>query len=164
MQVRQAKENELPRILAIYERARAFMRETGNPTQWGDGYPPKERVVSDIQEGLLFVVEDAMGLQGVFALYPDGDPAYDALNAPWCNDLPYAALHRVASGGERRGVLRACVKYAHSVCQNLKIDTHKENLVMQSALKRLGFTPCGVADIPNVGERILFQRYEKENV
>ena len=164
MQVRRATMGELSHILAIYERARAFMRETGNPTQWGDGYPPKERVVSDIQEGLLFVVEDDMGLQGVFALYPDGDPAYDALNAPWCNDLPYAALHRVASGGERRGVLRACVEYAHSVCPNLKIDTHKENLVMQAALAKLGFRTCGVFDIPDVGERILFQRFEKESV
>ena len=35
MTIRQAREAELGRILQIYADARAFMRENGNPDQWG---------------------------------------------------------------------------------------------------------------------------------
>lgn len=162
MTVRKAKEADLDAVLRIYATARAFMRKTGNQTQWQGNHPPKDMLCDDIARGRLFVLEEDGALHGVFALYADGDPVYDTLGATWLNDLPHAALHRVASGGERHGVLRACVEYALSICRNLKIDTHKDNVVMQSALGKLGFTACGVGDIPGVGERILYQYYKEK--
>ena len=158
MNIRKAKSNDLPEILAIYEHARAFMAETGNPTQWTGGYPSLALLQSDIDCGALYVIEDDGMLHGVFAFFPDGDPLYDALSASWLNARPYGAIHRVASKGTKKGVLGACVDFCLSVCDNLKIDTHKDNRVMQSALEKQGFVSCGVADIPDIGERILYQR------
>ena len=158
MKIRPAKANDMPEILAIYERARSFMRETGNPTQWEGGYPSRELLAADIAEGSLYVMEEEGALHGVFAFFPEGDPAYDALSAHWLNGLPYGAIHRVASAGTKKGMLGACVDYCGARTSNLKIDTHKDNLVMQAALEKLGFVNCGVCDIPDVGERILFQR------
>lgn len=158
MKIRTAIQEDLPAILSIYERARAFMKETGNPTQWENGYPSVGTLTADMEEGALYVIEEGNALHGVFAFFPAGDAEYDALTASWCNDLPYGAIHRVASAGTRKGVLRDIVEYCLSVRDNLKIDTHKDNLVMRSALEKLGFTNCGTAFIPDVGERILFQR------
>ena len=99
MNIRHARAEELPKILAIYERARAFMKETGNPTQWEGGYPSPEILQADMKAAALYVIEEEGVLHGVFAFFPKGDPAYDALSDAWLNALPYGAIHRVASAG-----------------------------------------------------------------
>ena len=157
MEIRQAKREELDDILLIYAYARSFMKATGNPTQWEGGYPSRELLLSDIAGGHLYVLTEDGVLHGVFALFPEGDPAYDALPDVWQSKHPYAAIHRVASAGKKKGVLSACVDFCLSRARHLKIDTHKDNLVMQNALSRLGFHACGIADIPDVGERILYE-------
>ena len=164
MHIRKAKVDELSDILAIYERASTFMKETGNPTHWAGGYPASALLQADIAGGHLYVIEDGEILHGVFAFFPEGDLIYDTLPVIWQNTLPHGAIHRVASAGTARGVLRTCVEFCLSVCDNLKIDTHKDNIVMQNALARLGFARCGVAEIPDVGERIVFQLCKKEQV
>ena len=40
MQIRQANIEDLPQLLALYDHARIFMAEHGNPVQWGKNYPP----------------------------------------------------------------------------------------------------------------------------
>ena len=67
MKIRAAEHNDLEKIFEIYEHARLFMREHGNPTQWGDSYPSKELVTSDLEQGCLFVVvDDSNAIAGVF--------------------------------------------------------------------------------------------------
>ena len=41
MEIRKTEERDLPEVLAIYRYARTFMREHGNPRQWGDKWPPE---------------------------------------------------------------------------------------------------------------------------
>lgn len=54
--VRKAIGVDLPEILAIYERAREFMKFSGNETQWGDNYPGKDLLEGDIASGNLYVI------------------------------------------------------------------------------------------------------------
>lgn len=161
MHVRSASLSDLDAVLAIYARARIYMKETGNPSQWGSVYPPRETVESDILSGSLFVAEEASHIYAVFAFFPEGDPLYDSLDGNWLNDLPHAAIHRVASSGERRGMLALCVSHCLSVCKNLKIDTHFDNSVMQHQLKKLGFVSCGTVTLPDGGLRLAFQLYRE---
>ena len=44
---------------------------------------------------------------------------------------------------------------------NLKIDTHEDNYVMQNMLKKCGFTPCGTIYLEDGEPRIGFQKTEK---
>ena len=161
MVIRPAAVSDLDGILHIYEAARRFMAEMGNPTQWGESYPPEEMVRNDILSGHLFLAEEEGEACGVFAFFPEGDPDYDRLDG-WQNSLPYAAIHRVASAGTRRGVLSAIIAFALTRSDNLKIDTHEDNRVMQAALEKLGFHACGLREIPNVGRRILYQLYKEK--
>ena len=39
MRIEKAKEEQMEEILKIYREARQFMREQGNPTQWGKRIP-----------------------------------------------------------------------------------------------------------------------------
>ena len=157
MPIRKATRDDLEAILKIYETARGFMRSVGNPTQWGSVYPPYGLVCSDIDGESLFVLEENGAVYGVFAFFEGGDPLYDEIDGEWLNDLPHAAIHRVASSGERRGVLAECVGFCLGISSNLKIDTHRDNSVMRHQLKKLGFTECGTVTLENNEERIAFQ-------
>jgi hypothetical protein len=168
MSVRLASERDLDRITEIYERARKYMRENGNPDQWGSSYPSEELLRSDIDKKLLHVVEfdrpdRGTEICGVFALFGDGDPIYNNIEGKWLNDLPHAAIHRVASSGEKRGVLRECVEFCLTRSQNLKIDTHEHNLTMQNALTGLGFSRCGTIYLEDGDPRIAYQLYKTQS-
>ena len=167
MSVRLAAYPDLPRILSVYEAARSYMRADGNPDQWGYVYPPCELIEEDISKGRLWVIEDSdlpkneKNIVGVFAFFPEGDPIYNNIEGNWLNDLPHAAIHRVASSGERRGILGECISFCLSRSRNLKIDTHRSNLTMRSALKKQGFSLCGQIFLENGEERLAYQRYEE---
>lgn len=162
MTVRKATFGDLEEILKIYEGARGFMRKNGNPTQWQGGYPYPEVVRADIESGVLHVIEEDGELYGVFAFIMTGDPDYANIDGAWLNDLPYAVIHRVASAGKKGGMLRVCIEYCLSKANNLKIDTHEDNIPMQNGLLRLGFARCGKVYLTRAGERIAYQLYKEQ--
>mgnify|MGYP004606645559 CR=1 FL=1 len=105
--IRQALSTDFNDTLAIYASARRLMAHNGNPTQWGNTYPPKETILHDIEQGVLFVLEDEEGLYGVFALIAGEDPTYQTIqDGSWASGTPHATLHRIVSNQRRRGVLR----------------------------------------------------------
>lgn len=144
MRIRNATHADLNEIFDIYARARGFMKENSNPNQWGDTYPPEELILSDLNAGALYVLEASDGtLAGVFAFFSEGDPVYDNIDGKWLNNESYVAVHRVASSGTHKGVFGCVVEFCQSFSNNIKIDTHTENTVMQSVLKKHGFVNCG---------------------
>ena len=58
MQIRASQKEDITAIMRIYEKARAFMDQTGNPTQWGDGYPQQDLIEEDLQQGHSYVCEE----------------------------------------------------------------------------------------------------------
>ena len=161
MQVQKAKHEQIEEILKIYEGARAFMRESGNPTQWQGGYPYPDVVENDVNKGQLYVICEENEIYGVFAFIKEDDPDYANIDGAWLNSLPYAAIHRVASAGKRGGIVAACVEYCLTQINNLKIDTHEDNIPMQKSLERIGFSKCGKVYIARAGERIAYQLYKE---
>ena len=146
MKIRNANYEDLEKIFEIYNRARSFMREHGNPTQWGDSYPSKELVISDLEQGCLKVIVDERdAIAGVFSCFIDGDRDYDVIkDGAWLNDEPYTAIHRIASAGTHKGIFTYILEYCLTFSTNIKVDTHLQNSVMQSVLQKHGFKKCGV--------------------
>ena len=48
--IRLATLEDIPQLEEIYANARAYMKKTGNPTQWGDDKPKTEWLIEDIRE------------------------------------------------------------------------------------------------------------------
>ena len=48
MQIRHTRPEDLPAMQEIFADARAFMRENGNPDQWGDRFPTQEMLDKDL--------------------------------------------------------------------------------------------------------------------
>ena len=160
--IRNAIKEDYEEILVIYERARSFMKEAGNPDQWGDTWPPLDLIKEDIELKRNFVCEVDGKIQAVFAMIYGEDPTYQVIEGSWLNDLPYAAVHRVASRGEIRGISQFIFDWCLNEAKNIKIDTHSDNIPMQKALLKNGFTKCGKIWIESGDERIAFQKSIKQ--
>ena len=145
MKIRKSTLADLPRMLEIYARARAFMAETGNPNQWGPtNWPPEPLLRQDIAEGNSYVCEQEGRVVGTFFFAVTDDPTYRTIeDGAWLDDSLYGVVHRIAADGSVKGTGAFCIDWAFRQHSHLRIDTHGDNTVMQNLMKRLDFTHCG---------------------
>lgn len=158
--IRPARPGDLGNILDVYAAARRFMRSAGNPTQWGDSYPPEDMVREDIRLGHCHVVEAEGRIQAVFAMIPGEDPTYRVIEGAWLDDGPYCAVHRVASRGEVPGLAAEIFRWVLERHPNVRIDTHDDNRPMQHVLEKNGFVRCGRIWTLGGSPRVAFQKIQ----
>lgn len=157
--IQKATAADLPQILKIYENARAFMAQNGNPNQWGTFYPPAEITAEDVEKEILFVLRDDEEIYGVFAFILGDDPTYGVIyDGSWASDTPYGAIHRVASAGKKGGVVKEIVDFCAEITTHLRIDTHEDNKPMQRAVAACGFTYRGIIHTHNGTPRLAYER------
>ena len=152
MTIRKTTSADIETIMSIYVHARAFMAEHGNPTQWGPrNWPPRELILSDIEQGKSYVCEHDGNIVGTFFFDSgkDIEPTYRMIEGSWSTDLPYGVIHRIASAGTVKGFGKFCIEWAQKQCGYLRIDTHKDNVVMRNLLEKLGFRYCGIIYVEN---------------
>ncbi len=159
MEIRKALLEEIPEVMKIYEKAREFMTEHGNPTQWMNGYPSKEIVTEDCINGELYVCVSEEKLAGVFMFTMRPDLTYkEIFQGKWLNDNPYGTMHRMASSGIKKGVSSFCLKWCFEKCGNVRGDTHEDNYVMQNVFEKNGFKRCGIIYTADQTPRIAYQK------
>lgn len=160
--IRPSRPDDFNCFLRIYNTAREFMSQTGNPTQWGDGWPYPETVADDIARGLSYAVEAEERVCAVFAFIVGEDPTYLKIDGQWLNSEPYGTVHRLASDGTVHGIFPAVVEFCQKICGNIRIDTHQDNLPMRRALEKAGFSFCGTINTRDGSLRLAFQRVFEE--
>ena len=122
MIIKKATAADLDRCLEIYKNAREYMRQNGNPDQWGTEYPYEHLIVEDIEIGRLYVVDCDGSVEGVFLMESGPDDTYLEIEGEWLNDEPYYVIHRIASSGRVKGVVKAAVDFALKNTKNVRID------------------------------------------
>ena len=159
MIIRKTKLEELELLMEMYRKARIFMAEHGNPNQWSSSYPERAVIEQDIIQGYSYVCEEEGRVVAVF-YYKQGDDATykNIYEGQWLDDAPYGVVHRITSDGSRKGAASFCLNWALEQCGNVRIDTHRDNVVMQNMLKKNGFSYCGIIYLPNGSERLAFQK------
>ena len=158
-QVRNAIVTDMEAVKTLYEKAREFMEQHGNPNQWGKTYPSDSQIAQDIVEEKLYVLWDACGIHGVFYFSTDPDPTYEVIeNGRWSSNQAYGVIHRVAGDGSG-GILQEILTYARRFMHYLRIDTHENNYVMQRALIKNGFIRCGTIYAEDGTERIAYDSF-----
>lgn len=156
---RHATAADLPRILEIYEGARAFMRRTGNPNQWRSHHPAVEILEQDIARRQLYLCLADEQIAAVFFYCQGIDPTYlQIFDGQWRNDEPYGVIHRIAVAQPGKGIAARCYDWALAQCPNLRIDTHRDNLPMQRSLEHYGFSRCGTIYLANGEDRIAYHK------
>ena len=182
MVIRPATPADIPALRPVFEAAKGIMRADGNHDQWSaPGFPDDSLLLRDIARGGGFVIENRWpvgaghderktvmpGLTGhlaaprivaYFALLPSPEPTYDVIDGAWLTDEPYGVIHRMASYPEIHGIFSTVINYAASRFAHLRIDTHRDNRIMQHLIEKHGFTYCGIIWLEDGTERLAYER------
>ena len=160
MRIRQSKLDDLAAILALIEDGRRIMRSDGNMHQWSGGSPSAALIKKDIENGNSYLcLEDGKAI-GTFAFIPGPDATYfKIVDGAWMDDKkPYYVIHRMASTPDSHGIFGAVMDYCFQLTDNIRIDTHRDNHIMQHNLLKHGFHYCGIIYLLNGDERLAYQK------
>lgn len=171
MDFRLAEPAYLPQIMRIVADAQKFLRDNG-VDQWVNGYPDEGMFLADMQkQGCYVAVEDGK-IAGVATLSFEPEEKYPGIEeGKWLtnDDALYAVVHRSAVSVDfrGRGVFRQLMSFFEELSAkrgavSVRVDTHRDNAVMRSALLKLGYKYCGRLEIvckPGCGS--MWVAYEK---
>lgn len=164
MTIREAKPADIADIMLVMEAAKGIMRASGNMHQWADGYPSEDAITTDMEKKGGFVIEDAnKKVVGYFAFLASPEPTYAKIyEGQWVDDVQsYHVVHRIASYPDVHGIFSAIMDFCFSRDTNIRIDTHRDNKIMQHNLLKHGFTYCGIIYLLSGDERLAYQRIIK---
>ncbi|MGN1023075.1 MAG: N-acetyltransferase, partial [Lachnospiraceae bacterium] len=98
-------------------------------------------------------------IHGAFFFSMAGEPNYDVIReGSWESDAPYGVLHRVARDAACHSFLKTAVAFALKTTSHLRIDTHRDNKVMQHAILSCGFSYRGIINLADGSERLAYER------
>ena len=155
--IRLATADDLDAVCAIYDAARAFMRAQGNMTQWTGGYPGRTSAERDLAGGWLWVWDEGSGPVACMSVMPGPDRTYAAIEgAPWLSDDPYWVMHRLAVAESGRGAGTRMLSWLCAKHDNVRADTHADNVPMQRTLEKCGFVRRGTIWVEDGTPRIAY--------
>ena len=159
-EIRLARREEIPAIMAVLDAARGIMRASGNMLQWAGGYPSEAVIEADIASGNGYVVADAGRVVGYFAFIASPEPTYAKIyEGSWLDDArPYHVIHRMGSFPGARGIFKSIMDWAFEREPNIRIDTHRDNHIMQHCITSYGFTYCGIIYLVSGDDRLAYQK------
>lgn len=141
---------EVDNIVEIIKYAVKRLGDTGI-SQWQNGYPNKEVVLQDIENGVARVLCEKEKILAYGALVFTGEKAYDDLKGgEWILQTQnYATIHRACVSnsclGEGYGKLFMIFaeNEAKQTSDSIRIDTHPDNKIMQGLVASLHYEYCG---------------------
>ena len=160
MKIRLSNFDDIPNIMTIIEDAKTYLASQ-NIDQWQNGYPNAAQIENDIKNDESYVVvndENQIMATSMFTLRKDGK---------WLipEDEIYGVIHRLAIKKEFRkfGLATFLFHEFHQQLKeknikSLKIDTHEENIGMQSLIKKLGYQYCGIIYTNYNAKRLAFEK------
>ena len=159
MYIRKATYEDIPVLMQVFENAKEIMRASGNLHQWGVGYPSVEVVRHDIEQGVCYVAADGVGeIEATMAFIPGPDPTYSYIEGgEWLNNEPYHVIHRIAVAKPGKDYARLLLDWAFERTKTVRIDTHRDNVIMHHILQKYGFQRCGVIYLANGDVRDAYQ-------
>ena len=156
---------DIPVIMQLLECGRQKMRANGNLEQWTDGNPKQSLIEADINNGNSYILEEEGKTVATFAFIEGPDITYNNIyEGEWKeNTLPYHVIHRMASLHGTHGVFKDILEYCFERCNNIRIDTHRQNSIMRNALSKYGFEYCGIIYLLDGAERLAYQQTRIES-
>lgn len=163
--IREARLTEMADIMKVMDAAKKIMRLSGNMHQWGEGYPSEAVIMADIERNGGFVIEDDGKTVGYFAFLASPEPTYAKIyEGHWLDDeQPYHVVHRIGSYPDAHGIFSSIMDFCFSKDPNIRIDTHRDNHIMQHNIANHDFTYCGIIYLANGDERLAFQKITAPN-
>lgn len=167
MKLRPSTKNDLIDIMLFIKDAQHFLAAQ-NINQWQDNYPNTEVIDRDINNRESFVITTDKGKTIATSMFTiNGESTYNFIKGNWItkNNTKYGVIHRIAVSNNARN--KGVAKFIFNVFEtrlqkmeftSLRIDTHKDNHIMQQLLQNLGYVYCGVIYLNNGNERLAYEK------
>jgi len=158
---------DLSSIMKIIADAQIYMASQ-NINQWIDGYPSEELILNDIANNESYIVKNEQNIIVGTAMFTTKlEQTYNTIDGKWltADDAKYGVIHRIAVGANYRG--KGIAKFISSESEKLliknniasmRIDTHEDNKGMQSLLKGLDYTYCGIIYLEDGDKRLAYEK------
>lgn len=150
--IRMTEEKDIPHVMEIIHMAQEQFCRMGID-QWQDGYPNEEVIRRDMDRRESYVAEKEETVIGTAAISMEKEENYEIIkNGEWLtgNRKNYAVIHRIATHNayKRNGTADAFLRFAQQAAlkkgkENIRIDTHPDNRIMQNWIRKNGFVYCG---------------------
>jgi len=170
MEFRKADFSELDSIMKIVHQAQDFLKKL-NINQWQNGYPTREIVSQDIENGNAYLLTDDKKVMAVVTVLFSKEPTYDVIyEGKWLTEGEYSVVHRLAvdSQFKKKGIATSVLEEIDTMTlqkgiHSIKVDTHEDNIPMQKLLQKNGFVYCGVIYLLDGNKRIAFEKILQDN-
>lgn len=165
MIIRQSKKEDLQNMMTLFHQAQAYFKSQ-SIDQWQDGYPNEEQILDDISLNQSYVLVHDDHIVGTMFFSTENDPTYDDIDGKWLTShSQYAVIHRIVVDENMKGqglayqLLEFAIEKCHELhIPSIRIDTHDDNLSMQTFLKKHGFQVCGHIYLQSGALRIAFEK------
>jgi ribosomal protein S18 acetylase RimI-like enzyme len=163
--LRKATNQDTESIQSLYQQAITYLKQRGID-QWQNGYPNQNTLKDDIAGGFSYVYEiDHHIVATVAILFGDEADYKTIFNGQWLNHDPYVTIHRlvVDEAYKGMGVAQKMLLQIEQIAidhqiDDIRIDTHPENVSMKRFLIKSGFTQCGIVYLKDGAKRIAFHK------
>ena len=133
--------------------AKQQLKESGS-SQWQSGEPSLSTLISDINKGTCYVVDDG-GICATLNVSLEEDIPYrNVYGGQWSVDASYITLHRIAIKNNAQGknlmkfILDRVVLLAlENDRYQIRVDTYIKNIKMINSLQRYGFKRIGIIHV-----------------
>ncbi|MBE6687351.1 MAG: tRNA (guanosine(46)-N7)-methyltransferase TrmB [Ruminococcaceae bacterium] len=168
LDIKKAELSHLDRIMEIVAQAQKYMHDAGF-CQWDNGYPSRELIRKDIEEGNRYIVCEGDTVMASAGLFMGEEPDYNEIyEGEWLNSSPYISIHRICVDNSFKGIglggaiVRRCEDIARkNNIRNIRCDTHEKNLAMRRMLEKNGFVYCGIIHLADGSPRVAYQKKMK---
>lgn len=165
-QIIHANTSHIPFIKQLITDAQSFLKSQGI-NQWQNGYPDTALLEHDIQlkQSYLWINENSEIL-ATLVIRIDEEPTYQKIEGKWLTtNANYGVIHRLAVNTKirQKGCAQNVIKAAEDFCKkqkktSMRIDTHKENKIMQHILKKGAYSYCGIIYVEDGSPRYAYEK------
>lgn len=162
MKLRLTTTNDIDAVMTIINQAKVYFKKQGI-NQWQDGYPNKASIINDISRQEAYVLDIDGEIVATAMISKAIEPNYNYIDGKWLQSNDYIVVHRIAVRDDQKGkslakiIIDEAIKLYPNI-HSIRIDTHDDNLSMQSFLIKYGFEYCGIIYLENKETR---RAYEK---
>ncbi len=162
---RKAQLSDVTQIMKIIKQAQKFLKNS-QIDQWQNNYPNAITIKNDINNDCSYLIEINNRVVGTLAIIFDREATYDKIYfGEWKTNSDYVTIHRIAIDNDFKGsnigktLIDKTVLLAQKKCfKSIRIDTHRDNLIMQKFLLKNNFYYCGVIYLSDGNERLAYER------
>ncbi|WP_233269803.1 GNAT family N-acetyltransferase [Heyndrickxia camelliae] len=161
--IRKGQIEDIPAIMKMVQDTVEIMKEENND-QWSDVYPTASNFEMDVENGSLYVLEEAGEVIGSITVDQNQPSEYEPI--PWRKADNAFVFHRLVVSPRSRGKGEATklIKYAEQYAIDnevpyMRIDTYSLNKKAQKLFEKNGYKKVG--EMPYHGKTHPFFCYDK---